>query len=143
MQVDKLMSAEVVSINMDDTLAHVRVLFEHHRFHHLLVVNQGELVGIISDRDLLKAISPAVGTASETSKDLAYLKKPAHQIMTRNPVCLSPKSGLLDAIKAFNRYSISCLPIVNVNNKPIGILSWRDIFKFIEHNRLEKSHRKQ
>jgi CBS domain-containing protein len=53
------MSTRAVTVTMDDSLARARELFNEHHFHHLLVV-QGPilLLGIISDRDLLKAVSP-------------------------------------------------------------------------------------
>ena len=138
MQIKHMMSADIVTIKMDDTVAQVIGLFEHHNFHHLLVVEELKLVGVLSDRDLLKAISPTVGTSAETAKDVACLHKRVHQVMTRNPVTLSAESGLLLAIKTFNQYAVSCLPIVDEDNRPVGILSWRDIFKFIEINQLNK-----
>lgn len=70
--------------------ATVQQLFKEHRFHHLLVVDDRTLVGIISDRDLLKAISPNIGTMSETDRDRATLNKRAHQVMTSDPISVRP-----------------------------------------------------
>lgn len=119
---------------MDDTLAQVKEIFEHTAFHHLLVVESKKLVGVLSDRDLLKALSPNVGTIRETQKDLATLNKRVHQIMTRRPITLLAKSTVYDAIHIFNYNKISCIPIVDAENHPVGIVSWRDILKSIEAN---------
>ena len=129
MSLERIMSKEVVTVQMDDPLKVVKEIFDNTRFHHLLVVESGQLFGVISDRDLLKALSPNIGTASETAGDAATLNKRVHQIMTRKPVTLGPDAGLFDAIEVFNKHSISCIPIVDDKSKPVGILSWRDILR--------------
>jgi acetoin utilization protein AcuB len=95
----------------------------------LLVVERGKLIGVISDRDLLKAISPKVGTAAESEKDAATLNKRVHQIMTRNPLTLPPDATMMDAVNLFNTHRVSCIPIVNSDRIPVGVLSWRDILR--------------
>jgi acetoin utilization protein AcuB len=129
MSVEKIMSKTVVTVEMDDSLKVVKDIFDNTGFHHLLVIESGKLFGVISDRDLLKSLSPNVGTISETLKDAATLNKRAHQIMTRKPVTLAANANIYDAIDVFNNHDISCLPIVDDERKPIGILSWRDILK--------------
>ena len=126
------MSTVIVTVEMDDRLKTVKEIFSNVRFHHLLVVESGKLVGVLSDRDLLKALSPKIGTASETEDDSATLNKRVHQIMTRKPFVLKPDSAVYDAIEIFNKHNISCIPVVDDENKPVGILSWRDILKEIE-----------
>ncbi len=138
MAIEKLMSKAVVTIDMDDSLRKVKKIFDSTRFHHLLVVEGGKLFGVISDRDLLKAISPNVGTAAETASDAATLNKKVHQIMTRKLVTLEPGAGIYDAIKIFNKHNISCIPVVDGECKPVGIISWRDILKAIESIRGKK-----
>ena len=135
MSIENIMSKTVVTVEMDDSLKVVKDIFDNTRFHHLLVVETGKLFGVISDRDLLKSLSPNIGTISETLKDTAALNKKAHQIMTRKPVTLSPKASLYEAIDIFNHQSFSCIPIIDDEHKPIGILSWRDILKALVPNR--------
>ncbi len=130
--IDSIMSTPVVSVEMDDKLSLVYSLFEKTKFHHLVVVDHKELVGIISDRDLFKALSPTVGTAAETSADLAILNKKAHQIMSRNPIHLKQQDGINKAVTAFREHKVSCLPVVNERMIPVGILSWRDIIKALD-----------
>ena len=129
MKVEEIMTTTIVSVEMDDTLKVVKEIFDNVSFHHLLVVDGGELFGVISDRDLLRVLSPKVGTVAETSADAAELKKRAHQIMTRKPITLAPSADLKEAIEVFNTSRISCIPIVDSRNKPVGMLSWRDILK--------------
>lgn len=126
---DAIMSRRLVTVTMDDTLATVRQLFKEHRFHHLLVVEDRTLVGIISDRDLLKALSPNIGTLSETDRDRATLNKRAHQVMTRDPVSVRPTTPLADAAALMLEKKVSCLPVTSDQHRLEGILSWRDILK--------------
>ncbi len=129
MNVEKIMSKTVVTVEMDDSLKVVKEIFDKVRFHHLLVVESGILLGVISDRDLLKALSPNIGSAAETADDLATLNRRAHQIMTRKPITLSRKAGIHDAIEIFNNHRISCIPVVDEERKPVGIISWRDVLR--------------
>ena len=135
MNVEKIMSKRVVTVEMDDSLKVVKEIFDNVRFHHLLVVEQGKLFGVVSDRDLLKALSPNIGTIVETTMDALTLKKRVHQIMTRKPVTLTPSAGIYDAIEIFNKHNISCIPVVDDENKPVGIISLRDILKAIKLKR--------
>lgn len=139
MLIKEIMTKRLVTVHMDDPLAQVKKMFEKHHFHHLLVVEKGSLVGVLSDRDLFKSLSPNIGTAAETVKDAAGLRKRVHQIMNRELVTIAPDKGLLAAIKLFNRYKVSCLPVVDEQMKPLGILSWRDVFNFVEANQAQKN----
>jgi acetoin utilization protein AcuB len=130
MDVGSLMTTRVVSVELDDRLDVVKKIFDTLKFHHLLVVDDGgKLKGVVSDRDLLKALSPYVGSATENARDIATLNKRAHQIMSRNLFTLQPRATIPEAVKLFLEQRISCIPIVNEALKPVGILSWRDILK--------------
>lgn len=129
MLIQDIMTKRVVTVEMDDKLSVVKEIFENSKFHHLLVIEQGKLFGVISDRDLLKAVSPNIGTLTETYKDAATLNKRVHQIMTRKPITLSLTATVKDAVNLFNTHRISCIPIVDKDFRPVGIVSWRDIMK--------------
>jgi len=129
LKLEEVMTTKVVSVEMDCSLKLIKEVFDSASFHHLLVVEDAELVGVISDRDLLRAIGPRVGTVAETAAEVAELNRKAHQIMTRRPITLRPNNDIKVAIGVFNKHSISCIPIVDAKNKPVGIVSWRDILK--------------
>jgi len=130
MDVGSIMTRRVVSVEMDDRLDVVKKIFDTLKFHHLLVVDSGgKLKGVVSDRDLLKALSPYVGSAAENARDIATLNRRVHQIMSRNLITLPPRASISDAVKLFLEQRISCIPIVDQALKPVGILSWRDVLK--------------
>jgi acetoin utilization protein AcuB len=125
-----IMTARVVTVEMDDRLEVVKDIFDTMRFHHLLVVDEHKkLSGVLSDRDLLRALSPYVGSAAETARDLATLNKRVHQIMTRQPITLRRESGIAEAAQLMLKNRISCIPIVDDEFKPVGIVSWRDLLR--------------
>jgi len=125
------MSRPVVTVELDDPLSVVKKIFDNVQFHHLLVVEKGKLLGVISDRDLFKALSPNLGTAAEKPIDSATLNKRVHQIMSRNPVCINQSESVAKALDVFQNHPISCIPVLDDHQKLVGILSWRDIFKVV------------
>ncbi|MEE4246541.1 MAG: CBS domain-containing protein [Kangiellaceae bacterium] len=132
MLIKDLMTRNVITVGMDDTLTRVRSLFENHHFHHALVVEHLKLVGIISDRDLLKQLSPKLDTMAETRDDRKTLNQHCHLIMSRDLITIAPDETVYGAIALFNQHGVSCLPVVDQNEHPLGIVTWRDIFKEIE-----------
>ena len=127
---ESVMTTRLVTVEADDSLEVVKQIFDSVKFHHLLVVDSSKkLCGVISDRDLLRALSPYIGTASETGRDTATLKKRVHQIMTRQPVTLPPQASLADAVRLFLEHRVSCIPVVGPDFRAVGILSWRDVLK--------------
>lgn len=129
MTVESIMTKNMVTVQMDETLERIRKIFEEHRFHHLLVVSGNRLMGVISDRDLLKSISPYVGSFSETSRDLATLQKRAHQIMTRKPISVSKEITLEKASETLLKNNISCLPVTDEDGDVVGLLTWKDLLR--------------
>lgn len=137
-RVTVVMSRDPVTVRMDDTLRHVQELFERHRFHHLPVVEGGQLVGVISDRDLLRNLSPFIGRAAERDRDLNTLNRRVHQIMSRALVVAHPDDDVRDAARMMLAERVSCLPVVEsageseegaVQTRLAGILTWRDLLR--------------
>jgi acetoin utilization protein AcuB len=139
MKVADIMTKAFVSVSLDDSLAIIKTIFENAHFHHLLVIDNNQLSGVISDRDLLKALSPNIGTAAERPRDLATLNKRAHQIVNRKLATLTLKASVFDAIDVFNESKMSCIPILDDNKKPVGILTWRDIMKTLGKRKAKKN----
>ncbi len=123
MKVDDIMSTRLVTVEMDDRLETALRIFSNAPLHHLLVIEEGRLVGVVSDRDLFRALSPNIDTAAETAKDRATLHKHIHQIMSRAPARLYSGASLDEAITILAEHPISCIPIVSAEQHPLGIVS--------------------
>jgi len=117
---------------MDSSLSDAKNLFENNKIHHILITDDdGLLAGVMTDRDLYKHLSPTVGTSQETHRDTALMQKKSHQIMERTLITANNQQSLSEAVVLFYDNHISCLPITDKNNKPIGIITWRDILKVL------------
>ena len=127
MNVSDAMTTNVVSISMDEAVSDVQRMFDDRGFHHLVVVENGQVVGVVSDRDLLRNLSPFVGSMSERSQDTNLGKRRVHQIMTRRLVSVLPETLLADAAQIMLTERVSCLPVVDGRLRCVGILSWRDL----------------
>ena len=127
--IGEIMTARVVTIEMDDSLEVIRDIFRKVQFHHLLVVDNEKLVGIISDRDVLKALSPYVETMSETNRDRATLNKRAHQIMSHHPVTVPQSCPLQEAAHLMLIRGVSCLPVTANDGAIQGVVTWKDVFR--------------
>jgi len=129
--VKEIMTSRIVTVEMDDTLDVVKNIFDHVSFHHLLVIDNGVLVGVLSDRDFFKAVSPNLDSAAETLRDTQTLTKRVHQIMSREVKTVNDSAMLSEVVKLFHAYTISSVPVIDQNSKPVGIVSWRDIMRIL------------
>lgn len=130
MTVESIMSKNVFKVRMDDTVGAIREIFDKVHFHHLLVVEGNKLVGVISDRDVLKAVSPFIGTLSEHNYDLVTLKKKAHQIMNHKPITAFKDMSLHVAAAIMLDNNISCLPVVSLEDEVEGVVTLKDILGY-------------
>lgn len=125
-----IMTRRVISVKPDTTLKSVRQLFESHRIHHLPVLEHGKLVGILSDRDMLKAVSPGIATAAASARDLATLDKRVHQIMKRGVVTVTSAMTVAAAGQIMLAQGISALPVLDEHGHCIGMVTSRDFMKW-------------
>jgi len=130
MRVASIMTEKVLKVRMDDSIGTMRDIFENVEFHHLLVVEDRKLVGILSDRDILRVISPFLHTLSEKDRDLTILNKKVHQIMTRKLITVGKNTSIEEASRLLLEKNISCLPVTSAEGEIDGIVTWKDILKF-------------
>ena len=130
-RIEKIMTKQVTIVLLDDSLEKVREIFNHNSFHHLLVVHEGKLVGVISDRDLLKEISPFLDTIIEQRRDLDHMNKRVHAFMSRDLVTIDKRSTIRTAAKLLMAKRVSCLPVVTPKKYVEGIITWKDILHYL------------
>ncbi len=129
--VSEIMSAKVAALSFDDNLLTVQGIFASVKFRHLPVVDEyGEIIGIISDRDFLRVVSPFFGTVNEQTRDKEIMARKVGMIMTRNPICATAETSIMSAVRLMNGKKISCLPIVEKGSlKLLGIITWKDVVR--------------
>ena len=126
--VGDIMTRKVVTVKLDDTLLRIREIFDEGFFHHLVVVKGRQVVGVISDRDLLKNLSPFVDNQwMERRQDVNTLKRKAHQIMRRSPIVTGENVSVAQATAYLLAQKVTCLPVVDGDDNLRGIVTWRDL----------------
>ena len=128
--VGSIMTCEVITVDMDTTLLKIREVFKKYKFHHLPIMEDDELVGVISDRDLLRELSPFVNSGAEMSRDTKTLSKKAHQVMSRKPITVTKEDSIEGASELLLKHNISCLPVISPDGKLEGVITLRDILRF-------------
>jgi len=123
-----IMTTVIHTLHLDDSVHSAAQLFEKERFHHVIVLDKHRVFGVVSDRDILKSVSPFVGNPMmERPQDLGTLRKRIHQIMTRKPVTIGPDETVSAAAEKFLSHRVSCLPVVDEQGAILGIVTIRDL----------------
>ncbi len=131
MNVTSIMIRKVVTVEMDDPLWTIRDIFKYAAFHHIFVVDDRKLVGVISDRDLLRALSPFLATPSERACDTDTLNRKVHQIMSKGIITVNAEASIEAAAGLLLQNNISCLPVLSSQGVVEGIVTLKDILKFL------------
>ncbi len=131
MAVNDIMTKSLITVNPDTTVKEMQETLNSNNIHHLLVSDQGKLVGIVSDRDILRIISPYLNTRVETEKDLYTLTRTASQLMKKQPITITESTSIRDAARSLIENKVSLLPVVNSDGEAIGVLSWKDVMRYI------------
>jgi len=122
------MTREVVSINADQSLPEAHKLMDEHRVRRLPVIDGDELVGIVTRGDVRQA-SPSDAT-SLSIFELHYLlaRLPVSDIMTRDPITVSPSTRLTEAAKLMIANKVSGFPVLE-GKQVVGVVTESDIFR--------------
>jgi acetoin utilization protein AcuB len=129
MTVESIMSREVVTVRPDAALMEIRGLLHEKGFNHLLVTEEDDtLCGVISDRDVLKCVSPFLDTYSEEHRDVKTLSRPASEIMQANPITVTPDTSIKEASQTLLDNRVSSLPVVE-GTELVGIVTGKDLLQ--------------
>jgi acetoin utilization protein AcuB len=124
------MSSPAVTIAPDTPFQDALKLMRDRRFRRLPVVNKKDkLVGIVSERDLLHA-APSSAT-SLSVWELTYLpsKIQIREIMTEDVITTTPDTPIEDAAHLMVDYRIGGLPVVDGQDRIVGVITETDIFE--------------
>jgi acetoin utilization protein AcuB len=130
MLVKEIMSTEVITIGRNDDLLGIEQTMASKKLRHLPVVEDGELVGIVTQRDLFKAaMSSAMGYGQKAQE--AYLHKVlVKEIMVYPVITVSPTTSLREAIDLILARGIGCLPVVE-NGALVGLVTKTDLLRHL------------
>ena len=115
--VQDLMSTALLTVNASETLAEAHIEMEVRVVRHLPVVDdQGRLVGVLSDRDILRALA-------------ARQPLRVADMMTRDVITTSPQVSAHTAAGLMLEHQISSLPVVNDTGALVGLVTQTDFLE--------------
>jgi CBS domain-containing protein len=113
MQVQDIMSTDITTVGRNDDLLSVEQTMASKKLRHLPVLEDGEVVGIVTQRDLFKAaMSSAMGYGQKAQE--AYLHKVlVKEIMVYPVITILPTASIGEAVDLLMERGIGCLPVVD------------------------------
>ena len=128
MQVREIMSTDIEVVDRNDNLRTVEERMATKQLRHLPVLEQGEVVGIVTQRDLFKAaMSSAMGYGEKAQQ--AYLQSVrVKEIMVYPVVTVAPDTSVAAAADMMMNKGIGCLPVVE-DQQLIGIVTKTDLLR--------------
>jgi acetoin utilization protein AcuB len=126
----EIMTIDLAVLNPAQTVDEVHRILSIEHYHHLPVVENGKLVGLVSDWDLSKTLSPFIGTDQERSLDRGQLMLKVADIMSTNLITVDRHTSVECASILLLEHKISCLPVVDDACCLEGLLTWKDLLQF-------------
>lgn len=131
MFVSKSMTRKVVTVDQEANIFDAHKLLAENQIRHLPVVDKNDrVIGIVTDRDIRSAWPYDFLKEAYRETDKEKLSKiKIKDIMTINPIRLSPTSTIQDALLLIQEKKVGALPVVDEEGKLKGILSVRDLLR--------------
>jgi acetoin utilization protein AcuB len=125
------MTRKVITVDPEKTVFEAQELMAHHSIRHLPVTDANQkLVGIVTDRDIRSAMPFNFikdSCSAEQREQICALA--VKDIMTREPISVSPTATIQDALLMIQTSKVGALPVVDEAGKLSGILSVRDLLR--------------
>ena len=126
MIVRDVMQAHVVSATTETPMSHLARVLQRRGLRHIPIVDDGKLVGIVSDRDIKQATASAAASADGPARDRLVDGLTAGQVMTRGVITIGPMFGVEDAARLMATRKISALPVTE-EDRLVGIVTETDV----------------
>jgi CBS domain-containing membrane protein len=128
-KVHQAMTKQVIAASTSNTFSQIVAFFSQQNYNHCPVLENGKLVGILSVKDVLRAIythSISVGKSVDASTLNSLII--VSDLMVKNPITVGPDSTLAEAKKLLSKYEFQALPVVE-NDVLVGIITTKDLVR--------------
>ena len=131
MLVKSWMSQPAITIDADAPIENAIKILQKHEIHMLPVMQNGQLVGVVTESDLKEVSCCDVISESRQEDNKLPSGIKVRKIMNPDPVTVSFNDTLEETVEKFLVYNISGLPVVNQHQKVIGVITKSDLFQLI------------
>jgi len=130
MRIRDVMTKNPITVDSETLVLDAQRIMKENSIRRLPVVDKGNLVGIVTQHDLLQA-SPSPAT-SLSIHELNYLlaKMKVKEVMKKNPITLSPDTPFEEALRFGQDKKIGSFPVMD-KGKLVGIITESDIVRFL------------
>jgi CBS domain-containing protein len=128
--VSKIMTKNLVKLNVSDSLSKAEALFKKNKIKHLPVVSGDKIVGMLSLSDLLRiSFADATNDSGNYVESTVYDMFSLEQVMTSKVVCVKSDDTIKEVAEILAREHFHALPVIE-HDKLIGIITSTDIINF-------------
>jgi CBS domain-containing protein len=132
-RIRRIMSEAVLSIGVHEPVSEALRLFADYPVHHLPVVDQSGLVGMLSSADMLKLQHFMPKSDTQTAAALLNDRFRIESMMRRPVISTRQDDTIADAAAAMATHGVHALPVVNEDNHLVGIVTTTDIVSALLH----------
>ncbi len=123
------MQEKLVTISAEERLSTVEDIMRLGRVRHMPVVRGGDLVGVVSERDLLRAsLSNLTSFAAEQRRAFLHAVE-ISRVMSQPPIVIGPEASVQEAARTMAEAKIGCLPVVE-GEELVGMLTETDVLNY-------------
>jgi len=127
MYVGRIMHTRLVTAAPDTSLKKAKEIIEEKKINHLLVVNKsGDLIGIVSDRDVRQSMASPATALSVHELNYLLTQLTVENIMVKKIITISPGTTIERAANIMQENRINALPVVE-SEKLVGIITSTDV----------------
>ncbi|HEY3474839.1 MAG TPA: CBS domain-containing protein, partial [Anaerolineales bacterium] len=130
MFVGERMSRPVICVSPEDPINEVLAMFRNEHIRRAPVMQEGKLVGIVSERDLLNASPSSATTLSVWEMNYLISKVKVRNVMTKKVITVDADTPIEEAARIMADKKIGGLPVVS-NGKVVGMITETDLFKIL------------
>ena len=128
--VANLMSRHVETLSPDEDLDLADMIMRLEKLRHLPVVAEGRVVGVLSERDLLRAQASSLKALSRKEQRAENLQIKVREAMTKNTVTIAASATALEAAEIMRERRFGCLPVVD-GETLVGIITESDLLEHV------------
>jgi CBS domain-containing protein len=132
------MTKPVLTIAPSASISSAHQIMKERGVRRLPVIENNELVGIITIGDVREASPSDATTLSIWELNYLWAQLTVEKIMTRNVISIHEERNILDAAEIMLDQKVSGLPVVDANGRLVGILTESDIFRMLIKSRTQE-----
>lgn len=131
MLIRRIMSDNLFTVHPSTVVTDAQDVMRREHLHHLPVIDDHskKLVGIVSEKDLLYASPSPASTLDVYEMTRLLAKLTVNKVMTKDPLTTHPDDTVEDAARRMAENDIGCLPVIDAEGYPLGIVTESDIFR--------------